>query len=559
VIAALRIAVVVAAVLAAQACVPSWKQAPHDQLFQYEPPRRLIEKPAVLAVSDVADRVRLSIARPIGRLLSPGRYLMTAFGAPLARDVNRLGQVPDSAWFENRIGRRDYTQEEVAEGAAADAALAAGPLTVISGKLEGVSAGFVVRDTANQVWYLKLDHPAFIELSTSAEVISSRLLWLAGYHVPAMFAVDVDRSRFVLDDNARTRDKYNRSVRMTQANLDKLLANTNPDAAGNIRALISRQPAGEVLGSFSYRGKRLDDANDTIEHEHRRSLRGLWLFSAWINNIDTRDANTLDMFRPMTADGRGVVEHYLIDFGDSFGASGVGEKAASMGWDHLVDWQSIFINLFSAGLRQPSYFDAKRSPFRAVGLFESKLFDPTEWRPFLPNPAFDHRTREDVFWAASILARIKREHVEAAVTAGRYREPGAASYIVTTLIERREKLLEFAFAGYLELDRPRVAGTVLTLDNLRALGGLPDTGTIEYTVDWDRTGGFDKELARGELDTSGETVTIDLAPALAAGRAAGIGKDPYLTVELTRNLGSQLEVHLRVAGDRVVAVGVSRP
>jgi hypothetical protein len=552
--------VVLAAASAVAACAPGWKSKPHDQLFQYDAPRAA-KRPTPGDPSDWWDRTDLVLVRPLGRMLSPGTYAMSAFGPPSAEDVNRLGQVPDSTWFENRIGRRDFTSDEAAAGAAKDAVLAPGPLAVISGKIDGVSAGFVVRDTADQIWYLKLDHPAFPELSTGAEVISSRLLWLAGYHVPTMLVVDVEPSRFVLDPDAKTKDGYNRSVPLTQQALDQLLANTNPDATGKVRVLISLQPPGEILGSFSYQGTRDDDANDTIDHENRRSLRALWLFSAWINNTDTRDANTLDMFRQTNADGRGIVEHYLIDFGDSFGASGLGEKTASEGWEYLLDWPSVFVNLFSLGVRIPEYTAAKRSAFRSIGLFEADVFDASEWKPFRPNPAFDRRTSGDIFWAASILARIQPEHVTAAVGAGRYREAGAASAIVAILLERRRKLIEYGLAHFLELDRPRVkAGQTLVLDDLRVLGGLPPLAAVQYSVRWDRTRGFDRDLAKGEAtaDADTKTVVIDLGPAIAAAKRTNVDGDPFLTVSLTRNLGASMEVHLRLLGDRVVPIGVSR-
>ena len=539
------------------ACAPGWKATPHDQLFQQEQRVGLIRRPTVRVLSDWWDHGHKLFVRPLGRLLSPGTYAQGAFGGPAARDVNRLGQVPDSSWFENRIGRRPYTVAETFAGAAAGSGLASGPLAVISGKVDGVSAGFVVRDTAGEIWYLKLDHPAFPELSTSAEVISSRLLWLAGYHVPAMLVTDLDRTRFELAPDARTRDAYNRSAPLTPTAFTRLLANTNPDRQGRIRVLISKQPRGEVLGPFSYRGVRGEDINDAIAHEHRRSLRGLWLFSAWINNTDTRDANTLDMFRPMAADGRGIVEHYLIDFGDAFGSSGLGEKAAVEGYQYLVDWTSILTNLLSLGLRYPTVGDVKRSPARAIGLFEAVAFDPEDWKPELPNPAFDQRTSEDVFWAASILARIQPDHVRAAVAAGHFSEDAASGAAVDVLLARRKKLLELGFANRVAADRPRSAGTVLTLDDLRALGGLA-AGTFQFEARWSRTRRTDPVIARGYVAAVNGELSIDLAHALAeVRRRAGFEDDPFVTVELAQ-YGRTMEVQLRVAGDRIIPIAVER-
>jgi hypothetical protein len=541
--------------IALAACAPAWKDTPHDQLFQYEQRVGLVRRPTTRAPSDWWDHGDKLFVRPLGRLLSPGTYAQAAFGGPPARDVNKLGQVPDSSWFENRIGRRTYTIAEAFAGAAAGSGLASGPLTVISGKIDGVSAGVGVRDRAGDTWYLKLDHPAFPELSTSAEVITSRLLWLAGYRVPAMLVTDIEQARFELDPKAKTRDRYNRSTPLTATAFARLLANTNPDKDGKIRVLVSKQPPGQILGPFSYRGLRGEDVNDTIEHEHRRSLRGLWLFSAWVNNTDTREANTLDMFRPLAPDGRGYVKHYLIDFGDAFGSSGLGEKGAVEGHRYLVDWTSILGNLFSLGLTYPEHGDAKRSPVRAIGLFEAEVFDPEGWRPELPNPAFDQRTTDDVFWAASILARISPAHIASAVAAGHYSEQKAAGAVVDILLARRRKLLEHGFSHRLAVDRPRVTGTVLRLDDLRALGEL-GSGAFTYVVRWSRTRRADPVLARGQVtDVAGE-LAIELAPVLAdVRRRSGFADDPFVTVELTR-LARSVDVQLRVSGDKLIPIAV---
>src|SRR5262245_30739795 len=63
-----------------------------------------------------------------------------------ARNVNALDEVPNSSWFENRIGARDMSPDEVARGP-----VTLGPpqlpLTVVRGKdTGGGNPGFFVRD-----------------------------------------------------------------------------------------------------------------------------------------------------------------------------------------------------------------------------------------------------------------------------------------------------------------------------------------------------------------------------------------------------------------------------
>ena len=77
----------------------------------------------------------------------------------------------------------------------------------------------------------------------------------------------------------------------------------------------------------------------------------------------------------------------------------------------------------------------------AVGFFESSVFDPMNWKPFLGNPAFDDRTTRDMRWGARIVSGFTDEHIRAAVELGRYSNPGAEDYIVKTLIARRDKLV----------------------------------------------------------------------------------------------------------------------
>ncbi|MEO8551753.1 MAG: hypothetical protein ABI678_17370 [Kofleriaceae bacterium] len=544
-------------IVLAAACSPAWKQTPYDRLYQVEPVVALAPAPEKRAPDDWWNKIEYAMVRPLGQLISPATYVKAVLGGPRADDVNRFGEVIDSTWFENRAGRRAFTDDEVRVGAATDAGLAPGPLDVVAGKIDGVSPGFIVRDAAGQIWYIKFDHPAFPEVSTSAEVISSRVLWLAGYLVPSMQIGDIDLARFVLDPHATTHNHLHETVALTAKAFAQLMSNTNPDARDQIRVLYSRQLPGELLGPFSYRGRIGDDPNDTVAHEHRRSLRGLWLFSAWLNNTDTREANTLDTFREITPDHRGIVEHYLIDFGDSFGATGLGEKAAIEGWEYLVDWTAVALNLASFGMRAPPYLGLERSPFRSVGLFESKRFDPEQWKPALPNPAFYQRTREDLFWAAAIIATIQPSQIRAAVEAGHYTEEGATNYVVETLLERRRKILEFAFEGFLEVTRPRLRANILVLDDLRTLGNLGHPGAITYVVTWDRTRHADSELARGSTDSATPELAIDLTPALEAAKRIGLEDDPYITVRLSR-YDTAMQVHLRVAGTRLIVVGIDR-
>lgn len=550
-------------VLATAACTPTWKDGPHDQPYQRVARPTPHPMPQRNADTDWWDHAQHSTAIPLGRLISPSRYVGWAIGGRAALDVNDFGQVPDSPWFENRIGRGRIAPRDLLDGPA-NAPPAKGQLTIISGKPGGVTPGMVVRDTAGVVWFVKIDPPAHPELTTGAEMIASRILWAAGYHVPEMHIVDLDLRRLVLAPDARMLDEYQRQVRLDEAALRILLIHLNPSSQGRLRALFSRELPGIPLGSFAYEGTRTDDPNDRVPHERRRSLRGLWLFSAWINNTDTRRHNTLDTFLPVARDAPlGHVRHHLLDFGDSLGATGSHEKYVSEGYDETLDWREIGKNLFAFGLRYPYWVRVKRSPYRSVGVFEAKVFDPARWRPRYPNPAFLEATPSDTFWAASILARFDKAHILAAVTAAGYTEAGAADYVYRALRKRRDKLLRHAFGAMLALEDPRVVDRYeVTLTDLEVMAGMrTPTDGYRWSVRWNRTRARDRALAEGDASQP----SVDLRAAVAEARRIGgndLARDPYLTLSVWRPRGAsdgpRVDVHLRIAGDRLIPVGIDR-
>ena len=65
-----------------------------------------------------------------------------------AQAVNTLGEVPDSAWFTNRIGSRPMTVEEVVKGlGTANPPSRKGQWRIIAAKTEGVTPGFRILDS----------------------------------------------------------------------------------------------------------------------------------------------------------------------------------------------------------------------------------------------------------------------------------------------------------------------------------------------------------------------------------------------------------------------------
>lgn len=546
-------------------CAPGWKRAPHDRPFQrvielqvHEPPR------GSLLTSDWWNHVLHGAVIPLAKALSPARYLDRAIGPRVALDINDFGQVPDSPWFHNRIGRGGMSAADVRRGPNVGGGPASGPLLIISGKTAGATPGFVVRDSRKQVWFVKFDPPAFAEMTTGAEIIGSRVLHAAGYHVPETHLVDLDVQRLRLSPKATRRDGYNRTVPMRSSDLTRLLVLLNPDPKGRLRAVFSRAVPGRPLGPFVYRGIRADDPNDRIPHERRRSLRGLRLISAWINNTDTRAHNTMDTFVAERPGARlGYVRHYLIDFGDAIGAAGNRQKYTGEGYAHLIDWREIAKGLVLGGLHYPPHLRLHRSPYRAIGHFESKVFHPARWRPQFANPAFDEAGAGDNVWAAALIARFTEPLIRALVSEARYSEEGAADYVVEILLERRAKILRWAFRGNAALDRPRMDGRyVVVLDDLAVQGNLRSgPQRFRWQVRWNRSRRKDVVVGSGVVTGPRFNVRAPLRRVMMASQRA-FTAEPYLTLRVRRlagdGAGPWIDIHLRAAHDFVFPVGIRR-
>ena len=163
---------------------------------------------------------------------------------------------------------------------------------------------------------------------------------------------------------------------------------------------------------------------------------------AWVNNIDAKDHNSL-----LVWDGAKTVG-YLIDFGTSLGAdAGLGApKRPCEGWTYVVDFKEISLKLLTLGQHR-SGCDVKERPVDSrVGLFSSRI-DPDRWKPYAPNLAFLQMNEDDARWIARRLARLSRQQIEAAVSAGQYSDSDDAAYLIETLDQRRMAIVRHYLKG----------------------------------------------------------------------------------------------------------------
>jgi hypothetical protein len=391
--------------------------------------------------SYIWDMTHHSMARPVARTLDPARFLRRLTNNPRqAANVDENDQVRlPSTWWQPRLGYRTVTVQQMLAGPGTGKGPAPGRWTLKSAKTQGVTPGFNMKDSKGDRFVIKFDPPGNPELGSAADVIGSYLFWAAGYNVPDNAVAIFHPDSLDIDPEATYKDKFGNEQPFKREHLNELFERAARRRDGSFRVIASRFLKGTPLGPFEYRGRRSDDPEDLIPHELRRELRGLWPLCAWTNHADSRGPNSLDTW--VQEGGRSFVRHHLIDFSSILGAASIGPRSPVTGTEYYVDFNVIARSFLTLGLVPFDWEDSVDPKIPSVGYIESAEFDPVEWRPDYPNPAFDDRTVRDVLWGARILAAFTDEHIRAAVEAGRYSDPRATEYITRTLIERRDKIV----------------------------------------------------------------------------------------------------------------------
>ena len=425
------------------------------------------------------------------------------FGRPGAQQVGRaasantIDEVPDSSWFTNRVGTRPMSADEVARGPNDDRGPAAGRWTV-SRKANGVSPGFTIDDSAGRRYFLKFDPPGYPELGTATEVIVTRIFHALGYYVPQTSIGTLRPADLVIGADAEVRTVGGGRRRMQQGDIDEQLrrAHRNPD--GTYRIVAGERLPGRALEGFKYEGTRPDDPNDIIPHEDRRELRGLRVFSAWVNHTDAKAINSLDTL--VTEGGRSQVRHHLIDFNAALGSAGIGPRDRRDGYEYIAEFGPALSALPGFGFVIRPWMTIKYPEYRGIGRFESARFVPEEWRPRVPNPAYVRSRPDDTFWAARKLMGMTDELIRAAVRAGQLSDPAAEKYLVEALVERRDKIGR-AFLTRVNpvIDPALAADGTLTFGNAAVSFGFAQAPS-GYAAAWHT---FDNEA--GTVSRIGET------------------------------------------------------
>jgi hypothetical protein len=392
--------------------------------------------------------IHRSFVHPVDRFLDFPRYL----GSNEAQNINALGEVPDSSWYTNRHASKRMTIEELitgpCQGGGPDLD---GKWTIVKSKTQGVTPGFNIKDERGDVYVIKFDPLDQPEMATAAEVISSLICYAAGYSTPENCIVHFDSSNLVIGDGAKITDHKGKKRPMNEADLEEILSRVPHRPDGLIRAAASKFLSGVPVGPLSYRSRRKDDPNDIYFHKNRRELRGLMVIGSWINHVDARGPNTLDMY--VTEDEKSYVKHHLIDFGATLGSASTHANPPGRGHGYGLDFPQIFRSLFTFSLLKQPWDDAKSMDHPAIGFFDSEAFHPGKWRPNYPQPAFMEMTNQDAYWGAKVVMAFTPEDIRAIVKQGKYSDPEVERYIADTLIKRRDKIGQYWYSKVNPLDR----------------------------------------------------------------------------------------------------------
>ncbi|MCA9550356.1 MAG: hypothetical protein KC933_09990 [Myxococcales bacterium] len=433
-----RTVIVAALALAATACAPQIRRFPLvEPVWQDADRNDVPEEPSEYYSGLIGDAADQTFFYPLARV----------WKFPLADDaanVNALDEVPDSAWFENRIGQHDLTPEEAAHGACGDAPPldpSKGPWLVTGAKPNGANPGFFVKAPDGQRYLLKFDGPKQPTRATGADVIGSKIYWLAGYYTPCNMVVYFPQEIIQVAEGAKAENEYGEKVPMEPHHIDKVLEKAYRLKNGLLRASASRFVPGRPIGPFTYQDTRADDPNDVIPHQDRRELRASQVLAAWINHFDSREQNTLDVWTK--AEGRQFLLHYIIDWGDSLGGRwDVDGISRRLGRSYYMDFEHVLVDLLTLGIYPRVWNKLELNDYELFGYLDGDTFTASAWRGGYPNPAHDRMRPNDALWMVRILSRMTPTHIRAMVEEAKFPDSRHTEFIIQRLLERRQRILE---------------------------------------------------------------------------------------------------------------------
>jgi hypothetical protein len=466
-------------------------------------------------------------------------------------NVNAYDEVPDSTFFTNRHARSALSSQELKNGPAKQGKPASGgEWSILKGKFGGITPGFFVKNKSGEKYLLKFDALDTLEIGTGTEAVASRFMHAIGYNVPEYHVVDIKKEEFGVGEGAKVFDESGFQKPLTVERLEEFLLFIPQTENGSYRASASRILEGEILGPTFFQGRRKNDPDDLIDHEDRREIRALQIFSSWLNNTDARQSNSLDALEGST------IRHYIIDFNSSFGATPRGAKPPMFGHEHMADFGDASKAFLGLGFWKKPWqkrWDAagqKVDGPASYGYFDNEYFNPDLYRTQLPYYAFKDVTRADGFWAAKIIMKFTDEDIEALISTGEFSDPETSKRLTETLVKRRDLIGQYWFKQANPLDDFELTDSggsyELRFEDLAVRYGFETKGDALYQIDVvGKEGKKRRRLAEEEVKESAFRIGrewlaeySEIHLVIRAQRSNESGRSPYVRVEIQNGGGT---------------------
>jgi hypothetical protein len=425
-----------------------------------------------------------------------------------AQSINTIDEVPDSSWYTNR---KNLTADMVGKGQNESNGPAEGTWKVVASKNDGVSPGFTIEDSNNIRWFIKFDPPGYPTMSTGTEVAASKLFWALGFNVPEYHISKLVPDQLEIAEGTSIKLPSGKKRAMKPGDIKTLLrlAEKNPD--GSYRIIASRALDGKVLGGFRHYGTRPDDPNDIIPHEHRRELRGYRVFSAWLNHVDSKSIQSMDVL--VGGEGKSYVKHYLLDFSSALGSGSVRPREPWEGYEYLFEGGgTIGKRIVCGGFCIAPWRTVKLYESDTVGkfTFDNTTWDPEEWYSRIPSASFQRARPDDKFWAARKVMGISDDMIRAAIQSGQFGDKDGEDFLVTALIQRRNTIGRTYLAAVNPVVDPVLSDDgALQFHNAAVDAGFAQ-GAANYTITWNQFNNSTGEATR--IGSSGSSTTQSKAP-----------------------------------------------
>jgi hypothetical protein len=460
-----------------------------------------------------------------------------------AVNVNSLDEVPDSAWFTNRMSLHVPTDAELMRGACKpelmlDADTAPdGSWVIDKGKTDGSSPGFRVSIAGKGKYLFKGEPPEQPERPSAASVIGAAVYSTVGFNTSCEQVVYFRPSVLKLTPGLIHKGNFGGDEPFDQKVVDKILHDT-AHRGDLVRMQASAWLPGYLIGPFTYTGTRHDDPNDVIPHDDRRELRGGKVVAAWLDHFDAREQNSMDSW---VADGieakskpdssPGHVVHYYLDTSDCLGSEWDWEQVSRrLGYSYVADWGDMGRDLLTLGIPTRPWDRVRREPGMEIfGFYNVRDFVPDQWKNEYPNAAFSRMTERDAAWMARILAHFSPDMVSTLARMGRFSDPRRTAYLTRVLQGRLDKILERYLTHLSPLADVQVVSTdQLCAEDMAEMHGLRPHEFFRYAA-WLRSRG---ELVRGlQVTHSGDSrVCVSLTHVAPDGGADDDSPERYIQV-----------------------------